>query len=224
MADANITALKRCPRCGETKTLDCFGIDKKRSCGRRTWCKPCHAASNKRWRDRFPEKSKAACANWQRNNKDKAEAKRRRFMQRKPNYYAEKIAAYRREHPDRVRESKRARRLLNKMNPAERLNHRMRRAIRRSLGGSKGFVSTFDLLDYSVVELQNHIERQFVSGMDWKSFLRGEIHIDHIVPLSSFKFKTPFDVEFRRAWALTNLRPLWAKDNVHKNAKRIFLI
>ena len=47
----------------------------------------------------------------------------------------------------------------------------------------------------------------------------GEWHIDHIVPLASFVIAGPDDPELRRAWALTNLRPLWAKDNMRKGAK-----
>ena len=67
-----------------------------------------------------------------------------------------------------------------------------------------------------------HLERQFLPGMTWGN--RGEWHIDHIVPLASFTFTSPDDPEFRAAWALTNLRPLWAKDNIRKSAKRTHLI
>src|SRR3546814_16139410 len=48
---------------------------------------------------------------------------------------------------------------------------------------------------------------------------RGEWHIDHIRPLCSFEFKSPDDPQFREAWALTNLRPLWARDNPRKGGR-----
>jgi hypothetical protein len=49
-------------------------------------------------------------------------------------------------------------------------------------------------------------------------------HIDHIIPLSSFRFETAHDPEFKAAWALTNLRPIWAVDNLRKHAKRELLV
>jgi hypothetical protein len=58
--------------------------------------------------------------------------------------------------------------------------------------------------------------------MSWDNI--GDWHIDHIVPLASFTFSSADDPEFRAAWALTNLRPLWAADNMRKHARREFLL
>lgn len=58
--------------------------------------------------------------------------------------------------------------------------------------------------------------------MTWANM--GEWHIDHIVPLASFTFRDADDPEVKRAWALTNLRPIWARDNIIKKDKREFLI
>ena len=71
---------------------------------------------------------------------------------------------------------------------------------------------------YTVAELKKHLEKQFTKGMNWEKFMAGEIHIDHIIPLSSFD-RTNED-EVKAAWQLSNLRPLWAKDNIRKAAKR----
>ena len=70
---------------------------------------------------------------------------------------------------------------------------------------------------YSVGQLKKHLEKQFTKGMNWRRFMSGEIHIDHIIPLSSFD-RTNED-EVRAAWQLSNLRPLWAEDNRRKAAK-----
>lgn len=103
------------------------------------------------------------------------------------------------------------------------LNHRMRHGISQSLGkGIKNGRSWRSLVGYTANELYRHLERQFLRGMTWEK--RGEWHIDHIIPLSSFKFTSPDDPEFRAAWALTNLRPLWAKDNLLKNNQRLTLL
>lgn len=53
--------------------------------------------------------------------------------------------------------------------------------------------------------------------MSWEKL--PEIHIDHKIPLAVFNFNTAEDCDFKRAWALENLQPLWAKDNLSKGAK-----
>lgn len=79
-----------------------------------------------------------------------------------------------------------------------------------------------DMLGYSVAELREHIERSFGKGMTWDHFIAGEIHIDHIIPLSQFNMED--DGEVRRAFAMTNLRPMWARDNISKGSKVLTLL
>lgn len=64
-------------------------------------------------------------------------------------------------------------------------------------------------------ELATHIESQFQDGMTWENM--GEWHIDHIVPVAHFLETDPHGHEWNH---YTNLRPLWAKDNLSKGAKR----
>ena len=78
------------------------------------------------------------------------------------------------------------------------------------------------MLGYPLSELVAHLERQFTKGMTWDAFRNGGIHIDHIIPLSSFDLTD--EAEWKAAWALTNLRPLWARDNLTKHAKVIHLV
>ena len=70
------------------------------------------------------------------------------------------------------------------------------------------------MLGYPLAELVTHLERQFTKGMTWEAFRKGGIHIDHIVPLSSYDLTD--EREWLAAWALSNLRPLWAADNIRK--------
>ena len=102
------------------------------------------------------------------------------------------------------------------------LNARMNSAVNRALAGGKGGRAWVRLVGYSAEELRKHIERQFTAGMNWKD--AGAFHIDHITPLSSFSFDSAEHPEFRAAWALTNLRPMWATDNIRKGAKRTLLL
>ena len=40
-----------------------------------------------------------------------------------------------------------------------------------------------------------------------------------IIPKSAFNFETAEDADFKKCWALENLQPLWAKDNLRKSNK-----
>ena len=106
--------------------------------------------------------------------------------------------------------------------PAKRAHGRISNQIWAVLKRAKNCRGAFDLLGYAQDELRMHLERQFTKGMSWENM--GKWHIDHIVPLSSFTITGPDDPELRRAWALTNLRPLWAEENLRKGSKMEVLI
>jgi len=106
--------------------------------------------------------------------------------------------------------------------PAVSLHERMSAGIKNSIGSGKSGRSWEALAGYTVADLMAHLERQFLPGMSWAN--RGRWHIDHITPVSSFEFTTPDCPGFKAAWALTNLRPLWAVDNIRKSARRTHLI
>jgi hypothetical protein len=81
-----------------------------------------------------------------------------------------------------------------------------------------------ELLPFDLRDLGPHLERQFVGGMNWDRFFSGEIHIDHIVPISDFNITSVDCPEFRACWSLANLRPIWANDNLRKSNKKLFLV
>lgn len=41
----------------------------------------------------------------------------------------------------------------------------------------------------------------------------------NITPISKFQFESFDDEGFKKAWALNNLQPLWADDNMKKGGK-----
>lgn len=101
--------------------------------------------------------------------------------------------------------------------PRGMINNRMSVSIRRMISESKASRRWEDIAGYSLNELMIHLERQFHDGMTWEN--ANEWHVDHIIPLSSFSFDSYECDEFKSAWAITNLRPLWAKDNLEKSDK-----
>jgi hypothetical protein len=116
--------------------------------------------------------------------------------------------------------SKRHKEKMKNTSPEWVLHQRMRARIRSALIGD-GFVkknSTEEILGCSSEYLKKHIERQFHDGMSWENI--NNIHIDHIIPLVSAKTEE----EVLRLCHFTNLRPMWAKDNLSKGDKIEFLI
>lgn len=73
------------------------------------------------------------------------------------------------------------------------------------------------LVGYTMDQLREHLELQFLPGMSWQSRGKDGWHIDHILPKRCFDLSDEQGV--RAYWNLSNLRPLWAKDNLAKGAK-----
>ena len=98
--------------------------------------------------------------------------------------------------------------------PKGRIDGRMKTAVAKALRGAKAGRKWEYLVGYTTADLMAHLERQFTIGMSWSNI--GKWHIDHVVPKSSFKYTSTDNTEFKRCWALSNLQPLWAWDNLAK--------
>lgn len=172
-------------------------------------------------------------ANYRARRLEQVRAANKRFRERHP----ERVAAYKKELLDRPeyrawlrkwskspeqKAKSKARKDKARATPRGALENRIRAALQRNLRRGRGGKSWPELLGYSLDDLKLHLERQFLPGMSWEN--RGEWHIDHIVPVSQFEFTSSEDPEFKAAWALSNLRPLWAKDNLRKNNRRESLL
>jgi len=106
--------------------------------------------------------------------------------------------------------------------PKHCIYHRVKRWMHKHLDRSIPSKKWGQVLGYTPDKLRQHIERQFTKGMGWHN--KGEWHIDHIIPVAAFWFETEHDDGFRQAYALSNLRPIWAKDNLRKRDSIEFLL
>ena len=134
----------------------------------------------------------------------------------------EKQRQYQKEYlnkPEVRDRSNKWRREWRNKNPQIKLRNNISRAIHRSIkeGGNRKHWE--GLVGYTLQELMQHIEKNFTEGMTWGKFTNGEIHIDHIIPVSRFNFSSYEDIDFKRCWALSNLQPLWAVENMSKGNK-----
>ena len=108
--------------------------------------------------------------------------------------------------------------LWRKANPSHLF---MRSSLRRILSNWKGGRAKYELLlGYTCKDLESHLERQFVKGMTWEN--RSEWHIDHIIPITHYLKTGVTDPAIINC--LSNLQPIWARDNLKKNAKVLNLL
>ena len=70
-----------------------------------------------------------------------------------------------------------------------------------------------DILDYSINQLKKRLRKTMPKGFIWADFLEGKLDIDHIKPIISFNYNSIDDPEFKKCWALSNLRLLTIHDN-----------
>lgn len=227
--------MKRCSMCRGVKSKENFTKHTNTPDGLNCACKECRSERRTALRlqslDAALERERTARA---RNRESRNEAARRRHASNKAVANAASREWYR-NNIDRKREAIRQWRADN---PGA-LRAQLRRAYRknplryaisgmvahhlRRNGGSKSRQKFETLLGYSVADLRRHLERQFVKGMDWSNY-GSAWEVDHITPLSRLPAATPEDPNFRAAWALTNLRPLWARENRSKGGKLLLLL
>lgn len=112
---------------------------------------------------------------------------------------------------------------LRRLRYANNKNYRMSVSMRMMLRNTYyAFSSTKNkatetILGYSPADLVAHLEALFVEGMSWDNY--GEWQIDHIKPIDAFVKEGVFDAKAINA--LSNLQPLWAKDNASKGNKYV---
>jgi len=80
--------------------------------------------------------------------------------------------------------------------------------------GSKQGESVMKHLPYTMSQLKEHLESQFEAWMTWENHTRDGWHIDHIIPQSRLPYDSMSHPNFLKAWALENLQPLEAKENM----------
>lgn len=168
-------------------------------------------------------------ADWKARNPELVKEALRRHRRERPDLHS--AYSYKQNHKPETRERRRKwanarydkKRLTPKRDPVQkRISGAMRARMYHALKKAKDRTSWERWVPYTIDELRKHIERQWVKGMSWDNF--GEWDIDHILPVAGFKLKDYGDEEFNACWALSNLRPLWTRENRSKGAKRLHLL
>lgn len=123
-------------------------------------------------------------------------------------------AKYRKSQKHKDYRKKQYEKIKNK--PEYKINQYMSKGLWKALKNKKQG-SWKNLVSFSIEELKTHLENLFLPGMTWDNY--GEWHIDHIKPRSTFNIVSKTCSDLKECWSLSNLQPLWAKDNLKKSNK-----
>jgi hypothetical protein len=204
---------KICTKCRISKPASEFYPHKGRRGGLFSSCKKC----NKLYRQAHRKEIKERSHNYYIRNRQKVRERNKQWQQANREKVRVQDIRWREEHPDKWRETWKKSQAKRMGTIRGRLTQIMSNAVRDSLTGRKKSRTWQSLVGYTTEDLKRHIEKRFLPGMSWGN--RHLWEIDHIVPLAAFNFQTSDDIDFKRAWNLKNLRPLWKSVNRSKGAK-----
>lgn len=175
--------------------------------------KECVLLRNKKFREENPEH----CSEIQRKSHQKNKHK---YTKRIRQYYIEnrgrllaKTAKRRRDNREAFNEWQRE--YLKR--PNVKAATAIRVCLRRTIEDKNA--PSYEMIGYTPEDLRCHIESLFEEGMSWENHGIDGWHIDHIVPVSHYIKEGETDPTIINA--LSNLRPLWASDNLSKGSKLI---
>src|SRR5579863_6654653 len=189
---------KRCSACRRVKVLSKFYKDKSRLSGYDARCKNCDYDKTKKYRN---------------NNRKKFREQRRAFYKRHP----DKMSIYYDRYYDRrLSYHKMYIKKRSLVDPNFKLGLLLRSRLYNALKGNRRTGSAVRDLGCSLDFLRNYLKKQFKPGMSWSN--HGKWHIDHIIPLTLFDLTDR--KELLKACHYTNLRPLWARENLKRPKRR----
>lgn len=224
---------KKCTKCGAELPLEQFNERRYKNgkVGYRLECKGCQASYYKQYRKDHKDEIAAQKKCYAQNHKPEIVAQKKQYYQdnkaeldaRNKQYYQNhkvEVVLYKKRYGQEHNAERNVRRRGRFSDDIDyKLKTTLGSEVRRSIRGSRQCKHSLDLIGCSVGELRNYIEGQFQPGMTWDNWNYRGWHIDHIIPLGYFDF-TDYEQQ-KRAWHYTNLRPLWAEENLGKKDKII---
>jgi hypothetical protein len=182
-----------------------------------------------------PDKYKDTNKRYISNNRDKV----RETLKNYYNKNIEDLLKYHKEYREKNKDKRAKQKKEYEKKRRKNAEFKLRKAVSNAVycailrdGGIKGG-SILNNMPYSINELKIHIESQFEPWMNWENWgvydpetwddnddSTWMWQIDHIVPQYNFPYSSMEDNNFKKCWALSNLRPYSAKNNV-KETRRI---
>lgn len=199
--------MKNCTNCKDLKELSAYHKSKYSKDGYKSVCKICRNKQQQEYRDNNKDKINEYMQNYYKDNTDIIKKKCKLWVDKN----RKKVNNTKKEWKEKNKEKW----ALYVQQQNKTYTHKWRMFLHGTLKRMNKTKNdkTINLLGYSALDFKLHMESLFLDGMSWLN--HGEWHIDHIIPLSKFNQDTPISV----VNALTNIQPLWAKDNLSKGNK-----
>ena len=227
-----MTKTKACNKCNIEKSLDEFSNDNGSKSGKFNICKACIKIQrlSRRLNSTPEEIELIRYKDRERKRKKYREDKEWREKEKKrntANYRANKewyhaySTAYYKKNQERLDKYKYQQRLKQyKENPCVKLRDVTSGHVYyalKAVGSSKAGQSTTRHLPYTMDELRTHLESLFTPEMSWDN--HGSYwHLDHIIPQAALPYDSMEHPNFIKCWALSNLQPLPASENISKGS------
>lgn len=194
---------KICSTCGKEKNINEFPERKDSPDGRRNDCKECKRISDKNYALNNKEKIRNNKKLYYENNKNEILIKQKEKNSKEENKI--KINSKRKEKKQK--------------DPLYKLKCNLRSYISYKVKKNKN--GCFSFLNYRVIDLYNILLERFKCEKDIfdKCLLSGEYHIDHIIPISMYKYNNKTDNEFLKCWNYRNFRLIKKDENLRKGNK-----
>lgn len=183
----NDTEKKWCGKCKKFNHLDNYGKSKQSWDGLRGTCKECLKKENLKNKEKMHQYNKEY---WEK-TKTQQQTKNKIWRENNKEYRLKNGKEYdkklwqKRKNDEKYKEKYREYKKLwcreqRKYNPQYKIQYNISRRTRELLNNNNASLKT--------LQLQCHLEKQFLDGMTWNNYGR-MWHIDHIIPCSSFNLK-----------------------------------
>ncbi len=210
---------KECTSCKTEKSLDHFGNNRRSKDGLMHACRSCRSEVKRKYRLANREKVSEGKKRWYRENRERVLQKRKDYYQENSEVIKERNGKHGKRPEVMARKN---RRCLERYHSD--IIYRLKVIVSRSVGqalkgqGACKKSPTWSALPYTPRELREHLEAQFDDSMTWENY--GTMwHIDHIYPQSRLPYDSFDHPNFIKCWALENLQPLDAIENIRKGNK-----
>lgn len=235
--------MKICNKCKVEKLLTDFYKNK-------NICKACRKIYDKDYYQKNKSEIDEYQKNYRQDNKEDIADLKKDFYQVNKEEILEKQKEYREDNKEQISKKKKFYYQNNKNkikdthkkydkkqrmnNPSYKLRRTVSNLIYQFIKENKNNQSCLLYLPWTISELKFHIESLFEPWMTWDNWgvfnsatwndsdpATWRWQIDHIISHSTFLYKSMDCQEFRDCWALSNLRPLNAKQNVIDGAREV---
>ena len=175
---------------------------------------------------KYREENREEIKKYREENKEYFQEKNKKYYEENREELLETNKKYKQDNKEKINEHNKER---YHTDPCYKLRRIVKDSINAALKGGKGGESFLPYVDWTTPELKEHLESQFEDWMTWDN--HGVLHptekrwqIDHIKPQAVMLegVTSMDDPKFRECWALENLQPLEARENILKGNKILY--